>query len=173
MNELETDYFKHHWKPNYSKFKYSGWALLDKIKEDDTILDIGCGYNLFKEKLGDRLWGIDPANDKADEMVSLENYTPQRNSNVYFILGSLNFGDQKEIETQLQKLADITKTGDRVYWRQNTFGNDHPFHDDSKKVRFFLWSRQNNSQFCEKYNFTLNDIQDDATNRLYAEWIKN
>ena len=161
MNELETDYFKHHWKPNYSKFKYSGWALLDKIKEDDTILDIGCGYNLFK------------ANDKADEMVSLENYTPQRNSNVYFILGSLNFGDQKEIETQLQKLADITKTGDRVYWRQNTFGNDHPFHDDSKKVRFFLWNRQNNNQFCEKYNFTLNDIQDDATNRLYAEWIKN
>ena len=38
MNELETDYFKHHWKPNYSKFKYSGWALLDKIKEDDMML---------------------------------------------------------------------------------------------------------------------------------------
>ena len=137
------------------------------------ILDIGCGYNLFKEKLGDRLWGIDPANDKADEIVSLENYTPQRDFNVYFILGALNFGDQKEIEIQLQKLEDITKTGDRVYWRQNTFGNDHPFHEDSKKVRFFLWSPEKNAYYCKKYNFTLNDIQDDATNRLYAEWIKN
>ena len=133
MNKDFLKYFADSWKPDYSKFKYSGWELLDKIKKDDIVLDIGCGYNLFKEKLGDRLWGIDPANDKADEMVSLENYTPQRDFNVYFILGALNFGDQKEIEIQLQKLADITKTGDRVYWRQNTFGNAHPFDEDSKK----------------------------------------
>ena len=46
----ELKYFKDSWKPDYSKFKYSGWALLDKIKDTAMILDIGCGYNLFKEK---------------------------------------------------------------------------------------------------------------------------
>ena len=60
MNETELKYFRDSWQPDYSKFNYSGWALLDKIKDTDMVLDIGCGYNLFKEKLGDRLWGIDP-----------------------------------------------------------------------------------------------------------------
>ena len=50
MSDTELKYFKDSWKPDYSKFKYSGWALLDKIKDTDMILDIGCGYNLFKEK---------------------------------------------------------------------------------------------------------------------------
>ena len=49
MSDTELKYFKDSWKPDYSKFKYSGWALLDKIKDTDMILDIGCGYNLFKE----------------------------------------------------------------------------------------------------------------------------
>ena len=91
MNEIELKYFKDNWKPDYSKFKYSGWALLDKIKKDDEVLDIGCGYNLFKEKLGDRLWGIDPANDKADEVVSWEKFVSHKPFNVYLILGSLKY----------------------------------------------------------------------------------
>ena len=76
MSDTELKYFKDSWKPDYSKFKYSGWALLDKIKDTDMILDIGCGYNLFKEKLGDRVWGIDPANDNADQKISWEDYQP-------------------------------------------------------------------------------------------------
>ena len=171
MNELETDYFKHHWKPNYSKFKYSGWALLDKIKEDDTILDIGCGYNLFKEKLGDRLWGIDPANDKADEIVSLENYTPQRDFNVYFILGSLNFGTEENVEQQIAKLAKVTKKGDRIYWRQNPGTGDHPW-KGVEKVQFYPWSFEKNEEWCNKYSFKLHKIKQDSGNRIYAEWIK-
>ena len=33
MNETELKYFRDSWKPDYSKFNYSGWALLDKIKD--------------------------------------------------------------------------------------------------------------------------------------------
>ena len=43
MNEIELKYFRDNWKPDYSKFNYSGWALLDKIKDTDMVLDIGCG----------------------------------------------------------------------------------------------------------------------------------
>ena len=41
MNETELKYFKDSWKPDYSKFNYSGWALLDKIKEDDSFDILG------------------------------------------------------------------------------------------------------------------------------------
>ena len=127
MNETELKYFKDSWQPDYSKFKYSGWALLDKIKDTDIVLDIGCGYNLFKEKLGDRLWGIDPANDKADEVVSWEKFVAHKDFNVYFILGSLNFGTEENVEQQIAKLAKVTKKGDRIYWRQNPGTGDHPW----------------------------------------------
>lgn len=173
MNKEETQYFRDHWQPNWQDKKYSGWALLDKIEPTDSVLDIGCGTNPLKERLGEQVYGIDPAFDQADKLVTWEDYKPHKEFNVYLCLGSLNFGTTAEVEKQLQKLADVTKTGDRIYWRQNSFGNDHLWHDDSKNVRFFPWSRELNKKYCEKYNFTLNDIQDDATNRLYAEWIKN
>ena len=57
MNEMETKYFKDSWKPDYSKFNYSGWKLLSQFRSRDKILDIGCGYNLFKERLGDQIYG--------------------------------------------------------------------------------------------------------------------
>jgi hypothetical protein len=171
MNEMETSYFRDNWKPNYSKFKYSGWALLDKINKTDQILDIGCGYNLFKEKLGDRLYGIDPANDNADEVVSWEDYEPHKKFNVYFALGSLNFGTEQEVEFQIAKLSRITNTGDRIYWRQNPGTGDHPW-KGVESVRFYPWSIDKNIEWCDKYNFTLKEILEDSGNRLYAEWIK-
>ena len=171
MNEIELKYFKDNWKPDYSKFKYSGWALLDKIKKDDEVLDIGCGYNLFKEKLGDRLWGIDPANDKADEVVSWEKFVSHKPFNVYFILGSLNFGTEEQVEEQIAKLAWVTKKDDRIYWRQNPGTGDHPW-KGVEQVQFYPWSFKKNEEWCNKYNFKLHEIKQDSGNRIYAELIK-
>ena len=98
MNTVETEYFKNNWKPDYDKFEYSGWKLLQQFRHKDKILDIGCGYNLFKERLGDRLYGIDPAIAEADEIVSWEDYVPKQEFNVYLALGSLNFGTEEEVE---------------------------------------------------------------------------
>lgn len=50
--EIRDKYFGNNWKPDYSQYKYSGWALLDKVKETDSIIDIGCGFNLFKPHWG-------------------------------------------------------------------------------------------------------------------------
>jgi len=171
MNETELKYFRDSWQPDYSKFNYSGWALLDKIKDTDIVLDIGCGYNLFKEKLGDRLWGIDPANDKADEVVSWDQFVAHKDFNVYLILGALNFGTEKNVEAQVSKLHLMTKTGDRIYWRQNPGIGDHPW-KGVKAVKFYPWTFKKNIEWCEKYNFTLKEILQDTGNRIYAEWIR-
>ena len=172
MNKDFLKYFADSWKPDYSKFKYSGWELLDKIKKDDIVLDIGCGYNLFKEKLGDRLWGIDPANNKADQIIAWEDYVPHKKFNVFFILGSINFGDETYIESQIAKLSRETKTGDRIYWRQNPGLGDHPW-KGVEQITFYPWRFKKNIEWCKKYNFNPIVLQKDTGSRIYAEWTRN
>ena len=172
MNKDFLNYFADNWKPDYTKFKYSGWALLDKIKENDQILDIGCGYNLFKKHFGNRLYGIDPANNKADQVIAWEDYKPHKEFNVYLILGSINFGDEKYVESQIAKLSRETKTGDRVYWRQNPGTGDHPW-KGVEEVQFYPWSFDKNKEWADKYNFTINELLQDTGNRIYTEWTRN
>ena len=100
MNKEETQYFRDHWQPNWQDKKYSGWALLDKIAPTDSVLDIGCGTNPLKERLGEQVYGIDPAFDQADKLVTWEDYKPHKEFNVYLCLGSLNFGTTAEVEKQ-------------------------------------------------------------------------
>ena len=172
MNKYFLKYFADKWQPDYTKFKYSGWALLDKIKEDDQILDIGCGYNLFKEKLGNRLWGIDPANDKADQVIAWEDYKPHKEFNVFFILGSFNFGHEKYVESQIAKLSHETKSGNRIYWRQNPGIGDHPW-KGTEQINFYPWSFDKNKEWADKYNFTINELLQDTGHRIYTEWTRN
>ena len=172
MNPDLLKYFADNWQPDYTKFKYSGWALLDKIKEDDQILDIGCGYNLFKKHFGNRLYGIDPANNKADQVIAWEDYTPHKEFNVFFVLGSINFGDGKYVESQIAKLSRETKTGNRIYWRQNPGLSDHPW-KDTEQINFYPWTFDKNKEWANKYNFTINELLQDTGDRIYTEWIRN
>ena len=80
---MNKQYWTDSWKPDYSKFNHSGWKLLSQFRRNDKILDIGCGYNLFKQRLGDKVYGIDPYNNEADELVSWEAYEPKEKFNVY------------------------------------------------------------------------------------------
>jgi len=172
MKKEFLKYFADSWKPDYTKFKYSGWALLNKIKKDDLILDIGCGYNLFKKHFGDRLWGIDPANKKADEVITWEKYVPHEEFNVYFILGSLNYGDEAYVESQVAKLSVVTNAGNRVYWRQNPGIGDHPW-KGIEAIEFYPWSFDKNREWANKYNFTIKELLHDTGNRIYTEWTRN
>lgn len=167
MDEKLQDYFKNKWKPNYDKFIYSGWELVKKIKPYETILDVGCGYNLFKQYFGGRLYGIDPSNNFADEVISIENYNSDKLWDVAFCLGSINFGNEDTVFPQVEKVCKITK---RIYWRQNPGICDHP-HEDAKNISFFPWNFELNYQWAEKNNFYVSDIKWDYGNRIYAEWI--
>ena len=108
------NYFEHSWQPNYEKFEHSGWALLDKVKPTDIILDIGCGYNLFKPHWGERLLGIDPSNDAADIRVSLEDFNTLAQWDVVLCLGSLNFGDAATVYAQVARAVSLCKPGGKI-----------------------------------------------------------
>lgn len=163
-------YFRNNWKPNYDKFKYSGWQLLSKIDKDAHILDIGCGFNLFKPHFPN-LYGIDPCNSNADQEIAFEDYIPHKNFDVFLALGSLNFGDEKVVDKQIEHLYNITKKGDKIYWRQNPGLGDHPW-KGVEEVKFFPWSYKYNEYFSKKYSFVIIEYKKDRGNRLYVEWIR-
>ena len=79
-------------------YKHSGYSLVDYVnnQKPSSVLDIGCGYNRFKNKI-DNLIGIDPYNDCADIKVSIEDYNTAP-FDMVLCLGSINFGDEKTID---------------------------------------------------------------------------
>lgn len=172
MNEqIVKKYFGNSWKPDYDKFKYSGWELLNHIDKDETILDIGCGYNLFKPHFP-FLFGIDPAISDADEVVSIEDFNSVGNQwDVVLCLGSLNFGPRETVEPQVEKAVSLTKKGGRIYWRQNPGVGDHPW-VGVDEVQFFPWTFEDNYEWAEKFGCKVHDIKWDTGNRIYAEWHK-
>ena len=165
-----NNYFRNNWKPNWDKFKYSGWTLLDKIDKDAHILDIGCGYNDLKKHFPN-LYGIDPCNSNADQEIAFEDYIPHKNFDVFLALGSLNFGDEKVVDKQIEHLYNITKKGDKIYWRQNPGLGDHPW-KGVEEVKFFPWSYKYNEYFSKKYSFVIIEYKKDRGDRLYVEWIR-
>ena len=165
-----NNYFRNNWKPNWDKFKYSGWTLLDKIDKDAHRLDIGCGYNDLKKHFPN-LYGIDPYNSNSDQEIAFEDYKPHKQFDVFLALGSLNFGTQKVLDKQIKHLYDITKKNDIIYWRQNPGLTDHPW-QGVEEIVFFPWAEKWNVHYCDKYGFELKEMKQDNGNRLYSEWIR-
>jgi SAM-dependent methyltransferase len=166
------NYFENSWKPNYDRFTHSGWELLNKVSPSESILDIGCGYNLFKEHWGTRLLGIDPSNDAADMRVSIEDFDPKGIQwDVVLCLGSLNFGDAATVYDQVHKAVSLCRPGGRIYWRQNPGIGDHPW-QGVDAIQFFPWSVELNYEWAALLGCTVKECKWDDS-RIYAEWIKN
>jgi len=169
--QLLNNYFRHIWKPNTDKYTYSGWALVNKVNPTDSILDVGCGYNQFKQYFGDRLLGIDPYNSAADIEISIEDFNPNAaNFDVIFCLGSVNFGNEQTILRQIEKIVSWCKPGGMIYWRQNPGRKDHG-NIECQEIDFFDWSYDKNIKYSDKFGCRIEAlIMDD--NRIYAEWRK-
>ena len=126
MDQSKLDYyFENVWEPSpIDEWEYSGIQIIDKIKPRETVIDVGCGYNLFKDKIPNLL-GIDPENDEADIKISLEHFLPDDKYDVALCLGSINFGDVNRITNQIAKVISILKDTSRIYWRCNPGHHDH------------------------------------------------
>jgi len=172
--KLLNEYFAIEWvtRPNagLEKFKYSGSALIDKVQSDEWVLDVGCGDNYFKGKIRN-LVGIDPANDKADVKVSIEDFNTDQKFDVAFCLGSINFGDSVEIMGQIVKVTQLLTASGRIYWRCNPGKQDHQT-EGCKKITFFPWTEEWHHHFAGSLGFTVVTVKQDTNDRLYAEWVR-
>jgi hypothetical protein len=173
--EYLNDYFANHWKPSLSAYKHSSYeTIAKKIKDDEWLLDVGCGYNPFK-KLVKNVVGIDPANDAADFKVTIEDYVAEQRFDVATCLGSINFGTEADIHRQITALCDWMKPKSRIYWRVNPGRQDHSS-DLCKNIQFFPWSPELLKKFADLYLYRCENIQEETDGkvvRLYCEWYKD
>ena len=169
-----NEYFGKVWQPTTDKYLYSGFGLVSKIKEDEWVLDVGCGHNEFKGKIKN-LVGIDPGCKQADVVTTIEDYKPDRLFDVAFCLGSLNFGQGDIVPNQISKVVSCMKPKSRIYWRVNPGLYDH----DSKlceKCDFYPWDSELLDFFAVQHGYKCVTIQDDSNGknyRLYAEWVRD
>ena len=92
---------------------------------------------------------------------------------VAFALGSLNFGTAEDVEPQVEKTISLVKPGGRIYWRQNPGLGDHPW-KGVEEIKFFPWSMQLNYEWADKYKCVVVECKWDAnSDRIYAEWKKS
>jgi hypothetical protein len=165
-----NNYFSTIWKSNLDQYQYSGWALVDKIQSNESVLDVGCGFNEFKPRILN-LIGIDPANDRADVKLSIEEYSPPYKFDVALCLGSINFGNKLTIMNQIACVINCLNPTARIYWRCNPGLADHG-NEACKNIDFYPWSIDEHVKLSELFGFRLITCCWD-TNRIYAEWSRS
>jgi hypothetical protein len=180
--QLLNEYFNTQWKDklelhSLEDLKYSGPALITKINPGESVIDVGCGMNYFKDKIPN-LIGIDPAFEEADFKVTVEDFDTDERFDVAFCLGSINFGDEKTIERQIAKVNSLLKQKARIYWRCNPGLFDHDT-ESCTEVNFFMWNEDWIHHFAAKFGFKVATIKRDVSSvkpepyhRLYAEWVR-
>ena len=92
---------------------------------------------------------------------------------VAFCLGSINFGNEMKIRSEIEKIISLLKPSARIYWRCNPARTDH---DSSicEEINFFNWSLGYHELFCRDYGFELYDVAyerpEPHKKRIYAVW---
>jgi SAM-dependent methyltransferase len=173
VEQLDRKYLKRFfgeiWKPRTDDHNYTGWALADEINRHNpqNVLDVGCGYNQFKERIAN-LTGIDPYNDCADYMVDILDYRVRPGTHDHIIcLGSINFNSREDIEARFAQCVDLLAPGGRIYFRANPGiqWKNGPW------VDIFPWTFQIVKELEEKYSLKLETFKQDS-DRLYFVYNK-
>jgi hypothetical protein len=169
-----NDYFKNYWKPSIDAYKYSSYeTIASKIKPHEWLLDVGCGYNPFKD-LVKNVIGIDPAIDRADVVCTIEDFQPTKLFDVATCLGSINFGTDEIVSNQIEKIVSCLRSKSRIYWRLNPGRRDHAS-EKCQGIPFYPWSHKLLQSYAEKYDYRQINEQTETNGkviRLYAEWIR-
>lgn len=169
-----NNYFSTHWQSNLTQYKYSGLTLADKISPNKFVLDVGCGFNEFKNKIPN-LVGIDPANDRADIQLPIELFaadnTNHNRFDIAFCLGSINFGDETNIKNQITSVVKCLKPKAKIYWRCNPGIADHG-NEECKTIEFYPWTITKHVKHSTEFGFRLITACWDSNYRIYAEWSR-
>ena len=165
-----NNYFSTTWQSSIDQYQYSGWSLVGKIRANEYVLDVGCGFNEFKSRISN-LTGLDPANDCADVKLPIEEYSPPNKFDVALCLGSINFGNKLTIMNQIACVINCLKPTARIYWRCNPGLADHG-NEACKDIDFYPWSINEHVKLSELFGFRLTVCCWD-TGRIYAEWSRS
>lgn len=164
-------YFGEVWQPKTKSFKYSGLAIINEVNSlcPRNVLDIGCGYNEFKNKINN-LTGIDPYNDNADIKVSILDYVTDTKYDAVIAFGSINFGSTDKVFSELEKVVSLTEKGGKMFFRVNPGLPHEP--PESNWISFYPWSTNFIVNCADYFGLDILDLKSDNNGRLYFVWSK-
>lgn len=163
-------FFGEVWRPRTDAYQWTGWRIAEEINKLNprNVLDIGCGYNPFKERIPN-LIGIDPYNNCADYMVDILDYNVEPGTHDHVIaLGSINFNSRSDIEVRFAKAVELLEPGGYLWMRCNP-GHEHK---NGPWVEIFPWSFDVAHELAKKYRLTLKTLKRDQ-DRLFFLFVKN
>ena len=181
VDQLDIKYssmfFGEIWKPQTEMYSYTGWALVDEIKKltpksvmapSLAVLDVGCGYNQFKERIPN-LIGIDPYNNMADYQVDILEYANvDEHFDAIIALGSINFNSIEDIRVRLANCNKLLAKGGKMFFRVNP-GIQHK---NGPWVEVFEWSFEVAHNFAKEFGLELETFKQDANDRKYFVFVK-
>ena len=159
------------WKPRTEEFGFTGWGIVDEVNSHNprSVLDVGCGFNQFKEKIPN-LIGIDPFNPNADYMLDILDSDTDDRYDAILVFGSINFNDYADIDARIFQVVKLLAQGGRIYFRANP-GVQHVVATgalyEGPWVDVFPWSLEYATHFAEKYNLELETFKEYSNTRLY------
>lgn len=175
--KILNNYFNNTWRhlknSELNFHELSGAKLVDRILPGESVIDVGCGKNHFKNLIPNLL-GIDPAFPEADVHMSIEEYAPvaDRKFDVAFCLGSINFGSKENIENQIKLVVGLLKPTSRIYWRTNPGRKDHGV-KECEDIDFYPWSVEEHIRLSNMFGFELKELSvERSTNRLFSVWVR-
>jgi len=145
-----TNFFgKENWKTGMGSLAEHE-VIASEISNDEVVLDVGCGHNMFKGKIKN-LTAIDKYNTAADVVVDMMEFDALDNSyDVVIALGSTNFHPFESIEAQIDKVVRWCKPGGRIYMRANPC-----ISQNNTPAVAYPWTLVDIFNFTNKYNLEI------------------
>lgn len=152
-------------------FNQSGYDIVNRIGDDDIVLDVGCGVNPFKGRIRN-LHGIDIADIGADQVIAIEDFTFHKKFDIALVFGSINYGDDALIDKQISRVVDVMKETSRIYWRCNR-GNRGVKTADEHEDLLYPWTLKRQLYYAEKYGFEITEVGPDSFDRMFVKWERH
>lgn len=158
------------WQPKTDVYQYTGWGIVDEIMKYNPkkVLDVGCGYNQFKQRIPN-LIGLDKYNNSADYMIDILEYNVDDRYDAVIVLGSINFGEYEDISVRFKKVFDLTAPGGRIYVRANP-GESHK---NGPWIDIYKWDWDTVERIRKENEARLLTFKQDNSNRLYFVYEKS
>jgi len=132
------------------------------------VLDVGCGYNQFKERIPN-LIGIDPYNNMSDYQVDILEYANvDEHFDAIIALGSINFNSLEDIRVRLANCNKLLAKGGKMFFRVNP-GIQHK---NGPWVEVFEWSFEVAHNFAKEFELELETFKQDSNDRKYFVFAK-
>lgn len=168
QDEYLSDFFK---KENYQLGIGSieeHETIISEVSDDETVLDVGCGHNLFKGRIKN-VTGIDKYNSAADVLIDILDFdAPDESYDVVVALGSTNFPPFTLIESQVDRVINWCKPGGRIYMRVNPC-----ISEVNTPKTAYAWTLNDIYHFTRKHNLEfIKPITMNKNTRLIWTWQK-